>query len=760
MISTIPGLQNNKRIVSLITHELRPERLIPNLVAGLIVGILVLLFSISLASLVFAGGLSEFAPVGIVLTVLGAMIVGFVVTVFSSFPETIAAPQEVPAVILALIAASIVNAMPAGGTPEETFLTVVGAIALTAILSGLVFLALGHFKGGNLVRFLPYPVIGGFLAGTGWLLITGGITVMTDLAPGLSSLPTLFQAGMWLRWLPAMAFAIFLLVVVTRYSHFIVMPTMILAGLGLFYMVVWLSGASLAELGAQGWLLDSTEQSHSYAFALSDLTRVNWLVVFGQMGDIAVLILISVVALLLNASGLELVARKDIDLNRELQVVGVGNLICGLSGGLVGFHLLSESTLSRKIGGRGRLVGFIVVALCGGVLFWGQQLLFLFPKLLLGSLLIMLGLSFLVEWVYKAWSKFSRIDYGIIIVILLVIAGIGFLQGVLVGIILTVIFFVINYSRINVVKLSCTSANYPSRVRRRRLHRKILVEKGDEIRILQLQGFIFFGTANNLLALMRKEVQKTNPHRVRFVVLDFERVTGLDSTARLSFTKMIHLAEELQVVLLFTNPSHERDAPDRSNSVARLFSQLERVEQDERENAVRIFPGLDYGLEWCENQILMAAGENPVDDEESLQALFRQLFPDAANLDDLLNYFDRLEVASGNYLMKAGDPPGELFFVEAGQVTAQLEFPDRPPFRLETIGGGGVIGEIGFCLNQPRTAAVVANKPSTIHRLSRKKLEQMELNDPDAARLFHQIITHLLAERLTFLTDTVNALQR
>jgi SulP family sulfate permease len=332
-----------------MAHAFHPERLLTNLSAVLIVGIDALIFSISLASLIFAGELSPFASAGIVLTLLGTMIIGFTVAVFSSLPEAIAGPQEVPAVILALIAASISKAMAATAVPEEIFLTVVAAIALTSLLTGLVFFALGHFKWGNLVRFLPYPVMGGFLAGTGWLLVAGAVTVMTDVAVGFSSLPVLFQAGMWLRWLPALVFAVLLLLVLDRCTHFMALPTMIMAGVGLFYTAMWMTGASMPEIAAGGWLLDPPEHTKSYSFSLSDLSRVNWQIIFEHFGEIAILTVISVVGFLLNASGLELVFRKDMDLNRELQVVGIGNMVCGFAGGMVGFHLLSNTTLSRKI---------------------------------------------------------------------------------------------------------------------------------------------------------------------------------------------------------------------------------------------------------------------------------------------------------------------------------------------------------------------------------------------------------------------------
>jgi SulP family sulfate permease len=275
-----------------------------------------------------------------------------------------------------------------------------------------------------------------------------------------------------------------------------------------------------------------------------------------------------------------------------------------------------------------------------------------------------------------------------------------------------------------------------------------------------LQGFIFFGTANHLLAQVRRRLQAPNLARVRYLVLDFGQVTGLDSTAALSFTRLIDFAQTQQVALVFTSPLIKRDLPGQSHMIAKFFAQFDDAEDGKTDKTVHIFPDLDHGLAWCENQILLAAGANPNDQTESLNFLFSALLPDTPDLDRLLNYFERLDVGAGTYLTRAGDPPGDLYFIESGHVTAQLEFPDRAPIRLETMGGGRVVGEISFYLNQPRTASVVTDTVCTIHHLSRQTLKQMTQHDPEAAALFHQGIIRLLAERLTHTTNTVHTLQR
>src|SRR4029453_4410977 len=113
------------------------------------------------------------------LPLFGAFVMRIVVAVRSSLPAAMAGPQDIPAAILALVAADIVRQMPASATSAEIFGTVGAAMAAPSLCTGASFVALGLLKFGNLVRFVPYPVIGGFLAGTGWLLVQGAMSFMS-----------------------------------------------------------------------------------------------------------------------------------------------------------------------------------------------------------------------------------------------------------------------------------------------------------------------------------------------------------------------------------------------------------------------------------------------------------------------------------------------------------------------------------------------------------------------------------------------------
>jgi len=364
----------------------------------------------------------------------------------------------------------------------------------------------------------------------------------------------------------------------------------------------------------------------------------------------------------------------------------------------------------------------------------------------LGGLLLFLGLSFLVEWVYDAWFTLPRSDYALVLAILVIVGAVGFLEGVAVGIGIAVVLFVITYSRINVVKHALSGANFRSTVDRPAAHRRLLHEKGEQLHILQLQGFVFFGTAQNLLAQIRRRSQDSDRPILRFVALDFRRVSGFDSSALSSFVRMKQLAETQDFRLVFTHLT-----PD-------MRLQLERgglgLNSDE---VLRVFPTLDHGMEWCEEQILAAESARLTDWPDTLQAQLEKAFPPSANAARFMNYLEKHEVGPGYYLMRQGEPSQDLYFIESGAATAQFELQDGRAIRLRTMHGGTVVGEVGLYLGGIRTASVVTTQPSTLYRLSASAIQHMEEQAPEEAAALHRWVARLMAERLADNNDTLVA---
>jgi len=718
------------------------------LLAGFVVAGLTITLTLSLGSLIFSGHLAAYLPAGLQIALFSAVAVGIVGALTGSLPGTIVVPQSAPAAILALIAASITFNLGADAPPQQAFLTVLAAIGMTTLLTGVFFLFLGLLRLGALIRFVPYPVFGGFLAGTGWLLVRGAVQVMADVSPELASIPVLVEGAVLQRWLPGTIFAILLLLALRRFKYFLVMPGTILGSLVVFYAGLFWGDISIGEAVARGWLLTAVKPTEIDYYSLAVLAQIDWTPVLNQVGSLGAILFISVVDLLFSASALELATAEDVDLNRELRGAGLANLLSGAGCGIIGYQSMTFTILSRRIspGGR-RLAGFVAIGLCAATLVWGAAFVHLFPKPILGGLLMFLGLAFMVEWLWDARERLARTDYFIVILILIIIGIKGFLAGVGVGVVVAVVLFVVKYSRIDVVKHDLSGAVHHSNVDRRAEHRKVLAELGQQINIMKLQGFIFFGTANLLLERFKKRIENRSQMLLKYAILDFRGVSELDSSAVFGFVRMRQLAAASDVHLIFTNTSPG------------IRRRLEKGGLGQPDDAVfRIHPDLDHGLEWCENEIISNARPTSSQFDRTVIDYFRDLIPPGTDTGHLLEYLDKQSMQPGDVIIRQGDPPDVMYFIESGRVTAQLELSRGRSVRLRSMGSGTVVGEMGLYLEMPRTATVVADQPGVVYCLTAAALRRMEVEAPGLAAAFHHFMVRLLAERLLESNTTLNAL--
>jgi sulfate permease, SulP family len=728
-----------------MSRKPRLNKLIPGLFAGLIVVVIDTFLDISLASLIFSGPLAVFISRGIGFLLFGAATFCFVVALTSSLPGMIAVPQDSTTAILALVAAAIVAAMPASATAEQTFATVLSAIVLITVLTGLFFLVLGQLRSSRLVRYIPYPVIGGFLAGTGWVIVRGAMSVLTGTSFALSDLSDLFQPDILLLWLPALVFAVLLLVVLRRVHHPLALPVMLVIAVGLFYISIWIRGISVQEAQASGWLLGPfPTQMLWQPYSLETIQLTNWSVIVGQAFQVVAVLVISVLGLLFNVSGLEMTVGHDIDLDRELRAAGLANLVAGAGGSPVGFQALSYSSLAHRMRASTRLAGVAAGLFFGLILLLSASLLSFIPKVVVGGLLLYLGLAFLVEWIYEAWFKLPRSDYALVILILVIIGGFGFLQGVAVGLGIAIISFVVNYSRVNIVKHTLSGEHYHSTIIRSDAQRQYLREHGEQTLIIGLQGFLFFGTAYNLQHKIQQRVR--NPHLppVHYIVLDFRLVNGFDSSVVSIFTRLQQLAEseDLHLVITGMSPGMQTNLAKAGIRAGNVFS---------------FFPSLDYGVESCENTILESAGLLADESQMGLRARLEKYLPSRGAFERLRDYLVECVFQPGDYIVHQDELADCMYFIESGMVSVQLELEDGSHVRVRTIESGSIVGEIGLYLGDRRTASVVAIKPCMCYQLCTVAFQEMQDRDPDLAAALHRWIATLLAERLSDNVKTLRA---
>lgn len=744
--------QATKESPALLNEELlekaKPSKLMPAVIAGMVSGTLVVSFDISLGALIFNHGLADYLSRGIGIILISSVIVGVIVSLLSSYKPVIAAPQEDAAVILASMAAAITTGIAQKDPTASPFPTVVAAIAITSVVAGGFFLLLGILRLGILVRFIPYPVAGGFIAGAGWLLLQGSISVMSGQPSTLDIFPSVVMDPELLkRVLPGLVFGVLLLLVLRRFSSLLLLPVLLGGSIVVFYVSLGLAGVSVQQVLDSGWLLGPFPTASLWPpIGASDLGKVDWGVLFGSAGNMAAVTIMAAITVLLSASGVELATEQEIDLDRELRATGVANIVTGLFGGMVGYLSLAESSMSFKAGSNSRVSGLVAAAISCVVLFVGADAILYFPRPVLGGLIAYLGFHFLINTLYEGWFRLRRIEYFVIVVILLVVAVRGFLVGIGVGLGVSFILFALSYSRIEVVRNAISGLHLRSNVARSDGEEMTLTERAKQLYVLQLQGYIFFGTAYNLLSTAQQRIQ-SDDGEVRYLLLDFRHVNGIDSSAIASFLRLRRLAKANGVKLFFTEVRVD------------IRNHLERGEVFVRgdDDVCQIYPDLDRGLEACEKDIIAEAPPSMLPPPMLFYDL-QDVFGGRDEMLRFLGYLERVELPDGFDLFRAGDVSKELYLIESGELTAWLEIDGKKVKRLRTMGPGSVVGESGLYMGEKRSATVTASRQSTLYRLSEEALQRMTAEAPELAAAFHHNVVTLLARRIVHSTGPVKSL--
>jgi len=145
-------------------------------IAGSLCTVVMLAYAISFATLIFAGHLSPFISLGIWAALIGSCVAMLALSFMSSFRFALGGPDSNPSAIMAISVALIANEALADSSIASGQLLPTVCIYLfgSALLCGILLFLFGHLRWGRYIRYIPHSVIGGFLAGTGFLLLVGG----------------------------------------------------------------------------------------------------------------------------------------------------------------------------------------------------------------------------------------------------------------------------------------------------------------------------------------------------------------------------------------------------------------------------------------------------------------------------------------------------------------------------------------------------------------------------------------------------------
>jgi sulfate permease, SulP family len=714
--------------------------------AGVISAVVQIAYCISFSALIFTGDIASGFSLGLAALIMGTAVTGVVIALTSTLSPANGGPDSPAVAVMSVLAGSMAAALAAKGASNvEIIINVLVALSVSTLLTGILLYGIGALKLGQWLRFIPYPVIGGFLAGSGLLLITGGMEVVTqtNLTLSPSSWQILYSPLYAPQIVVGAMFAISIPLVGRWVPSFLALPLafaafLIVLDLGLFGVV---SDQSVRS----AWFLPSLgELALWWPIAAVLRHEVDWGVIAQSSAEIGSVCAIMAIALLLDVSSLEVARQKSADLDKEFRTNGLANMLASVVGGFAGSLSMNGCLLLDESGAMTRWAGTIVGIVCAIILFSGIDVGSFVPKAILGGMLAYLGVMILAELAASPAQR-SWVDWALAIVIMLVIGNFGYFQGVMLGVVASCLMFALSYSRIGVIRRHLTRREFSSNVERAPEQTKLLSEEGARVHVFWLSGFIFFGSSNGLFERIRRVIDQQTDKPVGFVLLDFGAVPGLDSSALLSLVKLRNYCEEHSVTLAFSGLS---DAMQTSFEKAGFFGS---------EAPHQVFGSRNEALEWCEDMLLMhhEVGEASV---HSFETWIAAELGGLADMSRIAPYLERHELQIGEAVFRQGEPSDSIVLLATGCIAITIDDEQGRPIRLRRMVGYTVVGEMGFYRRMPRTASVIAEQPSVVYRLTREAFNAIERADPAGASAFHKLIIRLLADRLEFANREISAL--
>jgi SulP family sulfate permease len=383
-----------------------------------------------------------------------------------------------------------------------------------------------------------------------------------------------------------------------------------------------------------------------------------------------------------------------------------------------------------KAGGKNSLALFVHALLFLVLVPPLAPLLGYIPRVVIAALLFQAGMNLFDRWTLDLVRRLATrnaihwpsiaIDLGVILLVACVALAGQIVPAVLIGVAIAVMVFTLRMSR-NVIRREQYGDVTQSRRARGAEDLAVLAAHGRSILALELEGPMFFASAE----LLHNRIDTALAEGVRYVILDFGRVTELDSTgARILLQAHERLrAAKCALVLCGADAHPELAALLVSHRVAEAITQE------------RMFADRDRALEWCENDLLASQREDAALEagEFSMERIdiFRDLDP--VHREGLRGSLERREYRPGETIFEQGEEGDALYVIARGSATVCVAAPGAPERRLMTFSQGTFFGEMALLDRERRSATLKADDTLICYVLQRDSFERFAAAHPQAA---------------------------
>ena len=631
---------------------------------------------------------------------------------------------------MVLVAGALASLHSRGFTGTDLFLN----ISVMLFFSGVMQILIGLSNGGRLIKFIPYPVVAGFMTGSALLMINSQVIMLDFLNLDALGLSAILDGALWIPWLTA------LLTFLAMSALPKILPVIpgtvsgLITGTLVFHLLNQFNSSNYPTEWVVGRLPDI---SSIQLINLSSLDQIPWLLILPISFALAVL---SSLDSLLTSVVADVATTDRHNAKRELTGQGTGQIVAALFGGIAGAGTTGASIVAIKSGGRywaaifSALTFVLIIVVLGPIAA-------LLPISVLAGIILHVAIMGMLERDILLWLKNprNRMDAMTAILVTGVTVAYDLMIAVGIGLLLATFQFVRAQIVSPVVHRRSTIAQHPSLRRRNEEHRNLLKEHANEILIYELKGNLFFGTVDKLFEEFNSDLQQPVQ-----IILDMARVQQVDLTAVKMLQQMADRLHQVNGELIFTNV---RKGNGLNKKVAKTLRQISPHHSGNY--PVRTFIDADEAIEYAENKLLESLGKDlKTSDRTTLSdsQLCHDL--DRETLRMLQLNMKPVSLKSGDFLFKTNDMATELFVVIEGEIDILLPYDKKRYKRLAKFGPGAFFGEIVFLKPGPRTADAKAITDSELLMLDESAFEKLKQQNPQAAIKLISRLGRELSDRL------------
>lgn len=693
---------------------------------------------------------SEYENSGIIACIIGAILAGFFASLFGGSPAQITSPGATECLIFSYIFIYLKDLNLFNSTSIQYLPTLLTLTFFAVILTGVFQFLLGLFKADYFIKFISYPVNAGIATGAGILIMIGATWKLL----GISSWHSFGEVKFGSLFIGAVT-AILLKNKKLIPGGFLGLPLIVVIGTGLYHLLLFI-GLDKSTLGDTFKKFTFT-LSHHYS-PLSLLNDPNFFSYVQLLAPLALnLAIFCSLQSLLSVLNLKNISEKETNSRQELIGQGIGNMVSGSFGGLPSCGKFGRSILNYQEGGRTKLSGMLCALMTLVLAYLLSGFIDYLPKAVMFGLTFILGYKAIDKWTLELFSQILKgkviiskeliLNVAIILIVMILIFMGNFLTAISVGVLISILAF-LGKMRGTLIKRVYESQSIPTKKIDDATMMKTLSQHLQNIKVIELGGMIYFGSAEKL----SEEIEKLSKSGVTYIILDMKKVEDIDLTGARVLEKSYQTLKKEGKFLGFSHL--KKESP--------VWQFFENIQLAKTIDPSHIFIDTDQALEYFEDRVLEINKQKREESEMNLAdfPIFQSLTND--ELQFLNGYLTLKTYQKEEIIFKEGDSGDAIFLIAKGAVDIliAIKSDESPLKRVQHLSSGSFFGEMALLQKGPRTATVIASSDLICYLLTKEKFQELTQANADLLVKIFTNLSKILSNRLLFINQLISEMER